>query len=51
MVYLTVGELAEWIVEGFLISVVGFQIVIAKFCTPDNTALFDKHLECLEKRG
>jgi hypothetical protein len=28
----------------------GFQIVIAKFCTPDNTALFDKHLECLEKR-
>jgi hypothetical protein len=28
-----------------------FPIVIGKFCTPDNIALFDKHLECLEKRG
>ncbi len=25
MVYLTAGELAEWIVEGFLISVVVFS--------------------------
>ena len=33
------------------ICAVGFQIVIAKCCTPDNTALFDKHLECLEVRG
>jgi hypothetical protein len=29
----------------------GFPIAAAKFCTPDNIALFDKHLECLEKRG
>ena len=29
----------------------GFPIAITKFCTPDNTALFDKHLECLEKLG
>jgi hypothetical protein len=29
----------------------GFPIAAAKFCTPDNIALFDKHLGCLEKRG
>ena len=27
----------------------GFPIAITKFCTPDRTGLFDKHLECLEK--
>ena len=30
---------------------VGFPIAITKFCTLDNIAFFDKHLECLEKRG
>ena len=29
---------------------VGFPIVSAKFCTLAHIALFDKHLECLEKR-
>ena len=29
----------------------GFPIAITKFCTLDNIVLFDKHLECLEKRG
>jgi hypothetical protein len=29
----------------------GFPIAITKFCTLDNITLFDKHLECLEKRG
>ena len=29
----------------------GFPIAITKFCTLDNIAFFDKHLECLEKRG
>ena len=27
----------------------GFPIAITKFCMPDRTDLFDKHLECLEK--
>jgi hypothetical protein len=29
----------------------GFPIAITKFCTLDTIALFDKHLERLEKRG
>jgi hypothetical protein len=32
-------------------SPIGFPIAIAKICTPDNIALFDRHLACLEKRG
>ena len=28
----------------------GFPIVITKFCTTDNIALFDERLRCLEKR-
>lgn len=35
----------------YLVLGIGFPIAIAKFCTLDNIALFDKHLKCLEKRG
>jgi hypothetical protein len=33
------------------VVLLGFPIVSAKFCTPANSALSDKHLEYLEKRG